>query len=49
MIKDKDGKIKFLQKLIKLQEYKANRINIPGLYLKSYKNNKPVILKEVEY
>ena len=38
-----------IQKLIKLQEYKANKINIPGLYLKSYKNNEQVILKKVEY
>ena len=35
-----------IQKLIKLQEYKANGINILGLYLKSYKNNEQVILKK---
>ena len=37
-----------IQKLIKLQEYKLNGINILGLYLKSYKNNKKVTLKKEE-
>lgn len=35
-----------IQKLIKLQEYKLNGINILGLYLKSYNNNKKTIKKE---
>ena len=37
-----------IQKLIKLQEYKSNGINILGLYLKSYKNNEKVTLKKEE-
>ena len=37
-----------IQKLIKLQEYKSNRINILGLYLKSYKNKEKVTLKKEE-
>lgn len=35
-----------IQKLIKLQEYKSNGINILGLYLKSYKNHEKVTLKK---
>ena len=35
-----------IQKLIKLQEYKSNGINILGLYLKSYKNKEKVTLKK---
>ena len=35
-----------IQKLIKLQEYKADGINILALYLKSYKNNEQVVLKK---
>ena len=37
-----------IQKLIKLQEYKSNRINILELYLKSYKNKEKVTLKKEE-
>ncbi len=37
-----------IQKLIKLQEYKSNGINILGLYLKSYKNKEKVTLKKEE-
>ena len=35
-----------IQKLIKLQEYKPNGINILRLYLKSYKNHEKVTLKK---
>ena len=37
-----------IQKLIKLQEYKSNGINILGLYLKSLKNHEKVTLKKEE-
>lgn len=37
-----------IQKLIKLQEYKANGINILGLYLKSYNNTEIVTIKKEE-
>ena len=37
-----------IQKLIKLQEYKANGINILGLYLKSYNNIEKVTIKKEE-
>lgn len=37
-----------IQKLIKLQEYKINGINILGLYLKSYNNNEKITLKKEE-
>lgn len=37
-----------IQKLIKLQEYKINGINILGLYLKSYNNYEKVTLKKEE-
>ena len=37
-----------IQKLIKLQEYKSNGINILGLYLKSYKNHEKVTVKKEE-
>ena len=47
IMKGKDEKRK-IQKLIKLQEYKSNGINILGLYLKSYKNHKKITLKKEE-
>ena len=47
IMKGKDEKRK-IQKLIKLQEYKSNGINILGLYLKSYKNHEKVTLKKEE-
>lgn len=37
-----------IQKLIKLQEYKANGINILGLYLKTYNNNEKMTIKKEE-
>lgn len=47
IMKGKDEKRK-IQKLIKLQEYKSNGINILGLYLKSYKNHEKITLKKEE-
>jgi hypothetical protein len=37
-----------IQKLLKLQEYKANGINIMGLYLKSYNNVETITIKKEE-
>lgn len=37
-----------IQKLIKLQEYKSNGINILGLYLKTYNCNEKVTIKKEE-
>ena len=37
-----------IQKLIKLHEYKANGINILGLYLKTYNNTNKITLKKEE-
>ena len=47
IMKGKDEKRK-IQKLIKLQEYKSNGINILALYLKSYKNHEKVTLRKEE-
>jgi hypothetical protein len=39
---------KCIQKLLKLQEYKANGINIMGLYLKTYNNVETTTIKKEE-
>ena len=40
--------VKHIQKLIKLQEYKANGINIFSLFLKSFNNTENITLKKEE-